>query len=238
MIYKANLPKHIAIIMDGNGRWAKERGLARTAGHKEGLERVREIVRSARKIGIKVLTLFAFSSENWCRPKAEINILMRFLVNFLNREIAKLDKNDIRFKVIGRKEPLPGYILKKIKKAEEKTKDNKSLILVLALNYGGRQEIVDAAKRLAGAATSKQIKLEELNEEIFSSFLYTAGLPDPDLLIRTSGELRISNFLLWQASYAEFYFTQKYWPDFKSADFFEAIEEYKMRQRRFGKIDV
>ncbi|MCM8789568.1 MAG: isoprenyl transferase [Candidatus Omnitrophica bacterium] len=238
MIDKDNFPKHIAIIMDGNGRWAKERGLRRSAGHKEGLQRVKEIIKTARKIGIKVLTLFAFSSENWDRPKSEINILMRFLANFLKREINKLDKNDIRLKVIGREKPLAANILDKIKKAEEKTKNNKSLTLVLALNYGSRQEIVDAVKKVAAEIISKRIKLEEVNEEVFSSFLYTAGLPDPDLLIRTSGELRISNFLLWQTSYSEFYFSKKYWPDFKSADFLQAIKEYKMRERRFGKINV
>lgn len=238
MLDKNNLPGHVAIIMDGNGRWAKERGLARTAGHKEGMESVREIVRTAQKIGIKVLTLFAFSSENWNRPRKEINVLMRFLINFLGREINELDKKDIRFKVIGRDEPLPRYILGKINKAEERTKDNKSLTLVLALNYGGRQEILDAAKKFASSVISKGIRIDELNEEIFSGFLTTAGLPDPDLLIRTSGELRISNFLLWQVSYAELYFCRKYWPDFKSTDFMDALEEYQARERRYGSINV
>jgi undecaprenyl diphosphate synthase len=238
MLDKNNIPKHVAIIMDGNGRWAKEKGLPRAAGHKEGIERVKEIVRAARKIEIKVLTIFAFSSENWNRPRKEISILMRFLINFLEREINELDKNDIKFRVMGREEPLPGYLLKKIKKAEEKTKDNKSLVLVIALNYGGRQEIVDAAKKFARSVISKEIELEELDEGLFSGFLYTAGLPDPDLLIRTSGELRISNFLLWQLSYAEFYFSQKYWPDFKSPDLTEAIEEFQRRERKFGRINV
>jgi undecaprenyl diphosphate synthase len=232
------IPKHIAIIMDGNGRWAKERGLPRTAGHKAGVDRVEEIIRASSELGIKVLTVFAFSNENWARPKKEVGILMGFLDNFLDKKIMELDKNNVKIKFIGRKKPVPDYILNKIDKAEKKTENNTGLTFVLALNYGGRQEIVDAAKKFAQAVGSGEESMEGLDEDKFEKYLYTAGLPDPDLLIRTSGEMRISNFLLWQLSYAEFHFIKKYWPDFKKKDLETAIEEYNKRERRFGGTDA
>lgn len=238
MIDKNNIPKHIAIIMDGNGRWAKEKGLPRTTGHREGVKRVKELVRAAAELGVKAVTLYAFSTENWARPKNEINMLMRYLNNFLEREVRELDKNNIKFLVIGRDEPLPKYIQEKIRKAENKTKDNTGLTLVLALNYGSRQEIVDAVKRFAREVILGKTSIEDLNEQSFGSYLYTLGLPDPDLLIRKSGEMRISNFLLWQLSYAELIFVKKNWPDFKKKDLEETIEEFQQRERRFGGVDA
>lgn len=235
---KDNLPRHIAIIMDGNGRWAKERGLPRTAGHREGAKRVKEIVRAAGELGIKVLTLFAFSTENWKRPKREIDILMRFLDNFLDKEVPELDKNNVRFLTIGMGSPIPRSIQDKINKAKEKTAANTGLTLVLALNYGSRQEIIEAVKSFIQNALNKNEPLQDLDEEKFSARLFTAGLPDPDLLIRTSSEFRISNFLLWQLSYSELYFPKKYWPDFKRRDLEEAIKVFKARKRRFGGVDA
>ena len=235
---KANIPAHIAIIMDGNGRWAKEMGLPRIAGHRQGIKRVKEIIRAADNLGIKAITLFAFSTENWVRPKIEINMLMRSLDVFLEKEIDSLDKNNIRFMVIGREDPLPGYIQKKLKKAQERTKDNTGLTLVLALNYGSRQEIVDAAKAFSRQVSAGNASIEDLDADKFSRYFYTAGLPDPDLLIRTSGEMRLSNFLLWQLAYAEFYFPKKYWPDFGVGDLERAILVYQSRERRFGGVDV
>jgi len=234
MLDRSNIPKHIAIIMDGNGRWAKERGLSRTQGHREGMKRVREVVKSAQELGIKVITFFAFSSENWSRPKQEINVLMRYLNNYLVNEVKEMDKRNIRFLVIGRNQPLPLAIQKKIKEAQARTTDNTGLTVVLALNYGARQEIVDAAKNFALDVVNSKIDANDLDEEIFSRYLYTGKLPDPDLLIRTSGQLRISNFLLWQLSYAELYFPGKFWPDFGADDLNEAVKQYQSRERRFG----
>ena len=236
MIDKNNLPRHVAIIMDGNGRWAKEKGLPRTAGHREGIKRVREIVKVAAKAGIEVVTFFAFSTENWSRPKREVDMLMHSLEFFLGREIKKLDKNNVRLKIVGRQAPIPDNLLKKLREAEHLTQDNTGITMVLALNYGSRQEILDAAKKFAGQVLSQEVTLDDLNEERFSQYLYTAGLPDPDLLIRTSGEMRISNFLLWQLSYAELYFPKKYWPDFNEKEFYKALEAYQSRDRRFGGI--
>jgi undecaprenyl diphosphate synthase len=224
--------------MDGNGRWAKERGLARTVGHREGVQRVREIVKAAKELGINVITFFVFSTENWSRPKKEVDMLMRYLNNFLEREINDLNKNNIRLIIIGQDEPLPKYLQKKIKEAELKTKDNTAMTVVLALNYGARQEIVEAAKRFADSVVHGEANIEDLNPDKFSHYFYTAGLPDPDLLIRTSGQMRISNFLLWQLCYSELYFPKKYWPDFKARDLEEAIQEYQKRERRFGKINA
>jgi len=238
MIDKNNIPKHIAIIMDGNGRWAKEKSLPRTAGHREGIERVKEIIKAASELGIRVITFFAFSTENWNRPKQEVNMLMRYLNNFLERQIRDLNKNNIRFMVIGQDEPIPKYLQKKIKEAELATCDNTGVVVVLALNYGARQEIVDAAKKFASSVIKGEAGVGDLDIDKFGHYFYTAGLPDPDLLIRTSGEMRISNFLLWQLSYAELYFPKKYWPDFKRRDLEAAIEEYQKRERRFGRIDV
>ncbi len=236
MIDKSNIPKHVAIIMDGNGRWAKEKGFSRVIGHHEGAKRVKEIVKAAIESGVEAVTFFAFSTENWNRPKYEIRMLMRYLGNFLDKEIEQLSKDNIRFLVIGRPEPMPKYILEKIRKAQEKTQNNKALTMVLALNYGSRQEIVDAAKRFAENVLRGQVNANDLDIEGFNSYFYTANLPDPDLLIRTSGEMRLSNFLLWQLSYAELYFVKKYWPDFKRQDFQEAILEYQKRERRFGGV--
>jgi len=236
MLDKDNIPRHIAIIMDGNGRWAKERGLPRTVGHREGTKRVKEIVKVAAELGVKVVTLFAFSAENWSRPKQEINILMHYLNNFLARQIQELHKNNMRFLAIGRDDPIPKYLQSKLREAEKKTKDNTGLTVVLALNYGGRQEIVDAVKKITNQVLKGESRIEDLDEESFSKYLYTAGLPEPDLLIRTSAEMRISNFLLWQLSYSELYFPKKYWPDFKRADFERAIEVYQKRERRFGAL--
>lgn len=236
MIDKNKIPKHVAIIMDGNGRWAKERGLMRSSGHRAGIDRVKEIVKAADELGVKVLTLFAFSSENWERPKPEVDMLMRSLNRFLGLEIKQLIKNNIRLLVIGRDDPLPKYLQDKIKLTEEKTKLNTGLNLVLALNYGSRQEIVDAAKEFARRVIKGEADLEGLDTAAFGGYFYTSGLPDPDLFIRTSGEMRISNFLLWQLSYAELVFPKKYWPDFGRTDFIEAIKSYQKRERRFGKV--
>lgn len=232
------MPNHIAIIMDGNGRWAQERGLSRTEGHREGVKRVKEIVNLAAELGVKIITFFAFSTENWNRPKNEINTLMSFLDHYLSREINDLHKNNIRFRVIGRGKPLPDKILAKIQSAEKKTRDNTGLTMVLALNYGARQEIIDAAKRIAQAAVAGEINIDKLEMKDFAEYLYTKDLADPDLLIRTSAQMRLSNFLLWQLSYAELYFSNKCWPDFKRSDFEEAIEEYQKRERRFGGLDA
>lgn len=235
---KKNIPAHIAIIMDGNGRWAREKGLARTVGHRRGIERVKEAVRTAAELGVRVITFFAFSAENWSRPKKEIDILMRYLNNFLRHQVRELDKNNMRFMVIGRAEPLPKYLQDKIREAQAKTSDNTGLTVVLALNYGGRQEIVDAAKRFASLVAKGEAAPEDLSLEGFSGYLYTAGLPEPDLFIRTSGEMRLSNFLLWQISYAELFFTKKYWPDFRKKDLEDAVRVYQKRERRFGRIDA
>ena len=232
------IPKHVAFIMDGNGRWAKERGLARTVGHRQGVQRVKEIIRGAGSLGIQIVTFFAFSTENWSRPKSEVSVLMRYLDNFLGQEIKVLHKNNMRFTVIGRGEPIPKYLQAKIKQSQEKTKNNTGLRVVLALNYGGRQEIVDAAKKFAQDVLDEKVDLESLDTQEFSRYFYTADIPDPDLLIRTSNEMRISNFLLWQLSYSEFYFFYKCWPDFGVEELKEAIKEYQRRNRRFGGLDA
>jgi undecaprenyl diphosphate synthase len=232
------VPAHIAFIMDGNGRWAKDRFLPRTAGHREGAKRIKEIIKTAHDLGVKVVTFFAFSTENWKRSKNEINVLFHILNSFLEREIREMDKNNIRFMVIGGGQPIPEALQKKIARAQDKTRDNSAMSVVIALNYGARQEIVDAAKSFAEDTLAGKIRAQELDEKVFSSYLYTAGLPDPDLLIRTSGEMRLSNFLLWQLSYAELYFTKVYWPDFNKEEFLKAIEEYQERNRRFGKVGV
>ncbi|MFA6216617.1 MAG: isoprenyl transferase [Candidatus Omnitrophota bacterium] len=236
MVDKNNIPRHIAIIMDGNGRWAKERGLPRTAGHRIGIDRVKEILIAASELQVEVVTLFAFSTENWLRPKQEINMLMRAFDRFLDRQIDELTQYNIRFKLIGKDDPFPGYLQSKIKEAQRKTQNNGGLILALAVNYGARGEIIDAVKSIALDVKQGALDIDAINEEKFQGYLYTAGLPDPDLLIRTSGEMRLSNFLLWQLSYAELYFIKKYWPDFRKKDLIEAIEEYQKRHRRFGTI--
>ncbi len=238
MVDKNKVPGHIAFIMDGNGRWAKERGLPRISGHRAGAQRVKEIVRIASDLGIKVVTFFTFSTENWSRPKREVDLLMLFLGDFLKKEIKNLHKNNIRFMTIGQDDPLPRALQAKIKETERETRSNSGLIMVLALNYGARHEIVEAAKRIAADVVKQEVNIDSLNEDMFSRYLYTAGLPDPDFLIRTSGEMRISNFLLWQLSYAEIYFTKTYWPDFGEEELKKAISVYQNRERKFGKIAV
>ncbi|MCX7927739.1 MAG: isoprenyl transferase [Candidatus Omnitrophica bacterium] len=233
---QTKLPEHVAIIMDGNGRWARKRHLPRVAGHQQGAERVREIVQAAAELGIKVLTLFAFSTENWARPKEEVNALMRYFEEFLDKELDNLQKNNVRFIAIGRQRPLPENILEKMQNVERLTSSNKGLTLVLAINYGARQEITDAVKQIVENCLQGNLQCDDINEHTVSSFLYTKDLPDPDLLIRTSGEQRISNFLLWQLSYTEFYFTKTLWPDFSRRHFEQAIKQYSLRQRRFGKL--
>ncbi|MBI3252975.1 MAG: isoprenyl transferase [Candidatus Omnitrophica bacterium] len=233
------IPRHIAIIMDGNGRWARERGLPRAAGHRAGVKTVREIVKASLDLGVPVLTLYAFSQENWKRPKEEVSLLMELLDYFLNKEIDRLKKEGVRVRTIGRIEALPERTLKKVKAAMEATRHNDKLILNVALNYGARTEILDAVNQIVEKARAGGVpgmNGSGLTEEVFSNYLYTKGLPDPDLLIRTSGEMRLSNFLLWQLSYAEIYITKKYWPDFAREDYLKAIREYQRRDRRFGDI--
>lgn len=232
-------PRHVAIIMDGNGRWARERGLPRVAGHKAGVEAVREVVKASIDLGIPILTLYAFSQENWKRPKEEVSLLMNLLDFFLNAEVKHLVREGVRLRTIGRIEALPPGILAKLKRAVEATAHNGKLILNVALNYGARTEILDAVRKILNESKNNPALAngaKGLTEEMFSECLYTQGLPDPDLLIRTSGEMRLSNFLLWQLSYAEIYITKKYWPDFRKADFVEAIGEYEKRERRFGDV--
>lgn len=228
------LPQHIAIIMDGNGRWAKLRGLPRIMGHRAGIKTVREVIKVCRQFGIKYLTLYAFSAENWKRPKQEVETLMGFLNEYIDKELESFVKNDIKLNVIGRISGLPDYVQPKLMKAMEKTKDCESMTLNVALNYSGRSEIVDAAKKFASLVKAGRRDLNDLDEESFGGLLYTRGQPDPDLLIRTSGEMRISNFLLWQISYSELYITPKLWPDFSKKDLEEAIAAYQKRERRFG----
>jgi undecaprenyl diphosphate synthase len=227
-------PKHVAIIMDGNGRWARARGLPRTAGHNRGAEAVRRTVKAAIEAGVGYLTLFGFSSENWKRPASEIDDLMGLLRHYLKREIEEFHKNGIRLNVIGDRNRLGADIVELIANAERRTAANQRLNLTIALSYGSRDEIVAAAKKAMQAALDGSLKPEQLNEQAFSGFLLTADMPDPDLLIRTSGEKRISNFLLWQCAYAEFVFLERQWPDFDADDFNGAIQEYLGRTRRYG----
>ncbi|MBF0496467.1 MAG: isoprenyl transferase [Deltaproteobacteria bacterium] len=229
-----SIPVHVAVIMDGNGRWAKQRGLDRIAGHREGAESVRAIVRASREIGIKYLTLYALSIENWQRPKIEIRALMALLGRFLKSELDEMLSNGIRLNVIGRIEDLPKGIKRRLKQAMDQTAHNRDMVLNLSLSYGGRDEIVDAAKRISLRVKEGALTPEEITPEIFSAFLYTHGMPDPDLLIRTSGEFRVSNFLLWQIAYAELYFTTTFWPDFRREQLLAAIEDFQQRERRFG----
>ncbi|CUS96538.1 Undecaprenyl pyrophosphate synthetase [Candidatus Kryptobacter tengchongensis] len=228
------IPKHIAIIMDGNGRWAKKRGLPRVAGHREGVKSVRDVVEACAQLGVKYLTLFAFSTENWKRPKHEIDTLMKLLIKTLRTETDKLHKNDIKLMAIGDIESLPVEVQRELKEAIEKTKNNKRMVLNLALSYSGRWEIIEAVKGIARDVKSGKIKVEEINDSLFASYLKTAGIPEPDLLIRTSGEFRISNFLLWQIAYTELYICDCLWPDFRRKHLYEAIRDYQKRERRFG----
>ncbi len=230
------IPKHVAIIMDGNGRWAGRRNLPRTAGHEAGVDAVRKVVRAAAEIGIKYLTLYTFSVENWSRPREEVTALMRLLSRTTRGEIDELNRNNVRLITTGRIGELSISRRKALTIAMQKTRENTGLVLNLALNYGGRSEIIDAVKAIATAVSSKQIKPREIDETLFSNYLYTAGLPDPDLLIRTSGEMRISNFLIWQTSYTELYVTNVLWPDFGRKELFRAVIDYQKRERRFGKV--
>ena len=229
------LPNHVAVIMDGNGRWAKKRGLTRVLGHRRGVNAVRETVEAAAELNIKALTLYTFSTENWNRPKSEINTLMSILVNSLKKELPIFQKNNVKLQTIGNIEKLPDKAKKELKDTIEKTKNNTHLILTLALNYGSREEITNAFKNISKKIVNNELKIEEIDEKIINNHLYTFTLPDVDFLIRTSGELRISNFLLWQIAYAEFYFTEVLWPDFKKDNFYKAIIDYQSRERRFGK---
>ena len=228
------LPKHVAIIMDGNGRWAKKRALNRIRGHEEGAESVREIVRTSRETGIQWLTLYAFSEENWKRPTYEIKALMKLLKSYLKNELQEMLENDIRFQTIGRTGRLPKDVQETIHQTMEKTVGNRGMTLTLALSYSSRQEMVDTVQALAGSVQAGEISPEDINEERIASALYTADMPDPDLLIRTSGEYRVSNFLLWQIAYTELYITPTLWPEFRKEEYLKAIEEYQKRERRFG----
>ena len=233
MILK-NVPKHVAIIMDGNGRWAQVRGLLKIAGHQAGAKRAKEIVAAAGELGVKILTLFTFSTENWKRPKHEIDALFGLLDDYLSSELDSLKKNKIRFLVTGDIEGLPDPVRSNIKKVIEITKDNNALTLNMALNYGSRAEIVRASRLLASETKAGLVDPDKIDEKLFSERLYTKGLPDPDLLIRTSGEYRVSNFLLWQISYAEIYVTKTLWPDFGKSDLEAALKDYATRVRRYG----
>ena len=228
------LPRHVAIIMDGNGRWAEQRGLPRSYGHKKGVETVREIVRLSGELGIEYLTLFSFSSENWSRPQSEITELFSLLRKFIRRDLAELHENAVRIQVIGARERVPEDVLKLLDEAVGLTQSNKGQTLVIAFNYGARAEIVESAKKLASKIASGELQSENIDEDMFSQNLYTAGLPDPDLLIRTSGEVRVSNFLLWQCAYTEMVFTDCLWPDFNAAEYANCIEKYCNRTRRYG----
>jgi len=232
----SNLPQHIAVIMDGNGRWAKQKGAARIFGHRNAVQSVREIIEGSGELGIKYLTLYAFSTENWGRPKEEVDGLMELLVNTLQKEIHSLLENKVKLKIIGEFDMLPKICQSNLKEAVEATKNNTGLNLLLALSYSGRTEIVKAAKKIAEQVKNGTLDPVQVNEQLFEDNLETNGIPDPELLIRTSGEMRISNFLLWQIAYTELYITPKLWPDFRKEDLYEAICAYQKRERRFGKV--
>ncbi|HKX85498.1 MAG TPA: isoprenyl transferase [Flavobacterium sp.] len=230
-----NLPNHLAIIMDGNGRWAKQKGMLRAFGHENGTKSVRTTVESCARLGINNLTLYAFSTENWNRPKLEVETLMKLLVSSLKKELATLEKNNIRLNSIGNFESLPKGVQKELSEVIEKTKNNTRMTLTLALSYGSREEILNAVKKISDKVKNNIISIDSIDESILNNHLYTHDLPDVDLVIRTSGEHRISNFLLWQIAYAEFYFTDVLWPDFTDEHLYEAIISYQKRERRFGK---
>ena len=232
--YSEKIPRHIAIIMDGNGRWAQQRSLPRVAGHKQGVESVREAVKTCRELGIQVLSLYAFSRENWNRPKWEVKALMQLLSRYLKSEIQELKKNGIALRVIGNLEQLPEKLQPQLIKAIEQTQENKDMILNVALSYSGRAEILMAVRKVAEAVLNKTLSIEDISEATFERYLYTQGLPDPDLLIRTSGEYRLSDFLIYQSAYTEIYVTQTLWPDFRKKHLLTAIQEFQKRERRFG----
>jgi undecaprenyl diphosphate synthase len=228
------IPGHVAIIMDGNGRWAKKKGLSRIHGHEEGTESVRVVVRESRRLGIKWLTLYAFSEENWKRPRYEVDALMRILKRFIKSEVNEMLENGIRFQTIGNTEKLPEDVRGILQDTIEKTSRNSDMTLTLALSYGGRQEISLSVRKIMEKIRSGALRIEQITEDLISNFLYTGGMPDPDLLIRTSGEYRVSNFLLWQIAYTEIYITPVLWPDFRKEEYLLAIEEFQKRERRFG----
>ena len=233
---KASLPQHVAVIMDGNGRWARERHLPRVEGHRRGAESAKTIIRTAGEVGIKYLTLYAFSVENWNRPKDEVAALMKYLIHYLKSETPDLNKNNVRLEAIGQIHRLPENVQEQLKKSIATLAKNNGLTLVLALSYGGRTEIVDSVRAIAREVKAGKLDPDAITEKTFSQHLYTRNYPDPDLLIRTSGEMRVSNFLLWQISYAELVITPTLWPDFRRPQFFAALDEYAKRHRRFGGI--
>lgn len=236
VIDRNNIPKHIAIIMDGNGRWAKQRKLPRTMGHKAGVETIRRVIKESHILGIKYLTLYAFSTENWKRPDDEVSALMKLLVEYLRSELAELNRNGVVIRVLGDIKKLPMDAQKEILAAIEVTKNNKGIVLNIAFNYGGRDEIIRATKLVAKEVEEGNITIKDINEEVFEKYLYTKDIPDPDLIIRPSGEQRISNFLLWQCAYSEFWYSNVCWPDFKEEHLHEAIYDYQNRDRRYGGV--
>lgn len=236
MSEKPSVPKHIAIIMDGNGRWAKSKGLPRTAGHKKGADSVENAIDAGIQLGVDYITLYAFSVENWKRPETEVSALMGLLSLFLKKKFSVLKEKNVRLRAIGRIDQLPLQIKKLLVETIEKTKNNTGITMTLALSYGGREELVDAMKKIALKVSKGEINPEQINNETIQSHLYAPDTPDPDLLIRTSGEIRLSNFMLWQLSYTEMVLTKKYWPEFSQEDLFEAVEIYQQRHRRFGEV--
>ena len=233
---KAQLPQHVAVIMDGNGRWAKQHGLPRIEGHRRGADSAREIIRTAGELGIKYLTLYAFSAENWNRPKDEVDALMKYLVHYLKTETSELNKNNVRLEVIGQIYRLPENVQEHLRKSMHTLAKNNGLTLIMALSYGSRIEIVEAARSIATKVKEGKLDPADINERVVSENLWTRHFPDPDVLIRTSGEMRVSNFLLWQISYAELVITPTLWPDFRKAQFYSALEDYARRHRRFGGV--
>ncbi|AIY82507.1 MAG: isoprenyl transferase [Clostridium baratii] len=231
-----NIPKHIAIIMDGNGRWAKKRKLPRTMGHKAGVETIRRVLKEADKLGVKYMTLYAFSTENWKRPKEEVNALMKLLIQYLRQEINELHKNGVKINVLGDITKLPKECQEEIEKSVDKTKNNVGITMNIALNYGGRDEILRAVKSISEEVLKGNINIEDINDEVMENYLYTKGVPDPDIIIRPSGEQRLSNFLLWQCAYSEFWYSDICWPDFKEEDLHRAIYDFQRRDRRFGGV--
>ncbi len=235
-IDKDKIPVHVAVIMDGNGRWAKRKGKERVVGHQHGVKAVREVTEAAAELGVKYLTLFAFSTENWQRPSDEVNALMSLLVTTLNAEISTLMENNIKLRTIGNLDIMPAQVRKNLMKTIDRTAENKGMTLILALSYSARWEIAKAAREMARDATEGKLNVDSIDELLFSEYLQTKDIPDPDILIRTSGEYRISNFLLWQIAYTELYFTKKLWPDIRKKDLVKAIIDYQRRERRFGRI--
>jgi undecaprenyl diphosphate synthase len=238
ILERGNLPRHVAVIMDGNGRWARRRGLPRIAGHRAAIKAVRESVTACGNLNIDYLTLYTFSVENWERPAREVNALMRFLRQTLRKETEELNRNNVRLRVIGRIRDLPESVIRELSRASTALETNTGLTLVLALSYAGRVEILDAVRRIASDAVRGQVREKDIGPDLFSSYLYTAGMPDPDLLIRTSGEMRVSNFLLWQIAYSELWITDVLWPDFRREHLYRAIMDYQERERRFGRISA